>query len=68
MPKQIEFCYVAKAPCGHYVGAVTADPEDVATVTASTIKEWEGEGFTVEQKPVSFVREGGLTFCDCKRK
>lgn len=59
-------CYVVKAPCGHYVGAVTADPED-AQLTAETLKEWVEQGGLIEQKPVSFVRSGGLTFCDCPR-
>jgi hypothetical protein len=61
------FCYVAKAPCGHYIGAVTADPSDLENCTMPTLKEWKSAGCTVEEKPVSFVREGGLTFCECKR-
>ena len=66
MKKQQEFCYVAKAACGHYIGAVSADPEDFKDCTAPTLQEWREAGLLVEQKLVSFVHKGGLTFCDCQ--
>lgn len=72
MPTNREFCYVAKAPCGHYVAAVSADPEDFEKITAPTLREWKNDGLSIEQKPVSFVRSGGLdglaSGCDHKGK
>lgn len=60
-----DLCYVAKMSCGHYVGAVSGDEED-RKLARETIEEWRNAGLAIETKTVDFVRNGGLTFCDCK--
>jgi hypothetical protein len=57
-----EPCYVAKLSCGHYVAATSADGSD----GLKDVQEWRDAGMIVETKTVGFVRDGGLTFCECK--
>lgn len=52
-------CFVAKLPCGHYVAAHTAEPEDWPEALRF-IRECQKRGATVELRPVSFLRHGGL--------
>lgn len=67
-------CVVAKLPCGHIVGACCLDSHD-STITFQSLKEVQDfileapEGATFEMRPISFVRNGGLSFdhhCDGK--
>ena len=65
-------CYVGKAPCGHYVYAAVDVPE-MKDVIAEDIAKMIRQGFTIERKPVQWVRDGGLDGLslaheECKRK
>ena len=62
--KEKESCFVGKAQCGHYRYACVvsmAIPEDFEQM-AQMVRD----GFTIEVKPVQFVWDGGLNFCECK--
>jgi hypothetical protein len=56
-------CYVGKAPCGcyRYAAVIEAVPR---VDMAKDIQKMIGAGFTIEQKTVQWVRDGGLNF-DC---
>ena len=61
-------CYVAQAPCGCYRYAAVDLPEFRAD-TAEDIKKMILNGWTIERKPVSFVRSGGLNLnCNCENE
>ena len=53
-------CLVAKLPCGHYVAAYGLEVQDL-NEAPTFLKECRGWGAEVEIRPVSFVRNGGLT-------
>ncbi len=60
-------CLVIKAKCGHYVAAYSLDAEDLLGVGAF-MRQFDGYHAEFEVRPVSFVRNGGLTLgCQCKR-
>lgn len=59
-------CYVGKAPCGCYLYASVIDP-DIKDSTADDISKLIKGGWTIEQKPVQWVRDGGLNF-DCPHR
>lgn len=60
-------CYVGKAPCGHYKYACVDSP-DMAGSMAKDIAKLIRSGWTVERKPVQWVRDGNLTHCNCSAK
>lgn len=56
-----KMCYVGKAPCGCYLYASVIDPQ-LRAETASDLAKMIRRGWTVEQKTVQWVRDGGLNF------
>lgn len=69
-------CVVAKLPCGHIVAACGLDARD-SEVSLPSLKEVQDfmleapEGTTFEMRPISFVRNGGLSLdhhCDGKAR
>ena len=54
-------CLVAKLPCGHYVAACCLDVEDLKESVPRFMREMQNRGAELEVKPISFVRNGGLT-------
>ncbi len=57
-------CVVARLRCGHYCAGFV-----IATSILDEIPEFVLEcrkrGAEIEIRPVSFIRNGGLTFCSC---
>lgn len=61
------FCYVGRAPCGHYRYACVDDPQLCDTMIEDISKMLKA-GWIIERKPVSWVQAGGLDFCECAKQ
>jgi hypothetical protein len=59
-------CLVARLPCGHYCSVHALNVDDLAESIPAFIVSAFHRKATIEIRPVSFVRDGGLTFgCAC---